>query len=176
MTFIIFVISSILCVIKACCQYVCCTMERNDAYISLLWASLCFTLSIGFDSIIMIFILFFIFFCLETPARMCYRTLILLVNDSMVSVRGHTTRIVTVLRCIFTRSKIRPIKEQDLNEIIVDNDICFQIYDCPICLDSESDKSKLFLPKCGHVFHKECIKGWMSQGTCPLCRRPLCFQ
>lgn len=44
---------------------------------------------------------------------------------------------------------------------------------CSVCL-VEFDKEDLVskLPKCGHVFHFDCIESWVNcnQFTCPLCR------
>ncbi|KAJ7523986.1 hypothetical protein O6H91_18G071800 [Diphasiastrum complanatum] len=43
---------------------------------------------------------------------------------------------------------------------------------CAVCLGEfqEGEKARL-LPKCGHVFHLECIDKWLfSHSTCPLCR------
>ncbi|KAG8054879.1 hypothetical protein GUJ93_ZPchr0001g30416 [Zizania palustris] len=43
---------------------------------------------------------------------------------------------------------------------------------CPICLGEfeEGDKVKT-LPRCGHVFHPECVDAWLrSRPSCPLCR------
>ncbi|KAL9673025.1 hypothetical protein QQ045_029278 [Rhodiola kirilowii] len=44
---------------------------------------------------------------------------------------------------------------------------------CSVCLvefDGEDEVSKL--SGCGHVFHGECIRGWIERDrfTCPLCR------
>ena len=43
--------------------------------------------------------------------------------------------------------------------------------ECPICLEYFNDKEKLAKLKCGHVFHIECIKKWISrESNCPTCR------
>ena len=46
---------------------------------------------------------------------------------------------------------------------------------CPICYDdikTEKDSSILI---CKHIFHKKCIKNWLSQNTsCPICRFSFC--
>ena len=54
---------------------------------------------------------------------------------------------------------------------------------CPICFDDLKeipDSKKHKLKKCGHTFHKECIKEWINKvnnygrttvNGCPLCRR-----
>lgn len=47
---------------------------------------------------------------------------------------------------------------------------------CAVCLKcmSEGDEVRE-LGNCSHVFHKECLDGWIDQGqlTCPLCRSKL---
>lgn len=43
--------------------------------------------------------------------------------------------------------------------------------DCAICLDCLKDSETVCaLPRCGHVFHRTCIEGWLMRGkpTCPL--------
>lgn len=61
------------------------------------------------------------------------------------------------------------------------------IVDCAICLEATSiTKEKNFfrnrgsndaILKCQHVFHRKCIKKWISDGdngtTCPCCRQPI---
>ncbi|KAK7315018.1 hypothetical protein VNO77_33550 [Canavalia gladiata] len=46
---------------------------------------------------------------------------------------------------------------------------------CAVCLREFTDTDVLrFLPKCGHVFHPDCIDAWLaSHVTCPLCRAKL---
>lgn len=44
---------------------------------------------------------------------------------------------------------------------------------CSICLaEYDGEDMVIRLPRCGHVFHMECINSWLdrSQFTCPLCR------
>lgn len=44
---------------------------------------------------------------------------------------------------------------------------------CSICLvEFEEEDSVNKLPKCGHLFHAECLERWLDrcQFTCPLCR------
>ncbi|KAI3969071.1 hypothetical protein MKW92_006455 [Papaver armeniacum] len=47
--------------------------------------------------------------------------------------------------------------------------------DCAVCLSEYEDKDMLrLLPKCQHVFHRECIDSWLvSHATCPVCRSNL---
>ena len=47
---------------------------------------------------------------------------------------------------------------------------------CPICIcDFESKDKIITLKKCGHYFHEECIRDWLTKAnlTCPLCRDEL---
>jgi hypothetical protein len=42
---------------------------------------------------------------------------------------------------------------------------------CIICFDEIDFETKHYL-RCGHVFHKDCIKKWeSSNGTCPVCKQ-----
>lgn len=46
-------------------------------------------------------------------------------------------------------------------------------HDCSICLVEFGDEDLVTkLPTCGHVFHLNCIDGWLHSNhfTCPLCR------
>lgn len=47
--------------------------------------------------------------------------------------------------------------------------------ECAVCLsDFEEDENLRLLPKCGHIFHPDCIDMWFhSHSTCPLCRSSL---
>jgi len=50
---------------------------------------------------------------------------------------------------------------------------------CSICLmEYEKENVVCELPRCKHVFHVECIEGWVErcQFTCPLCRSLLLQQ
>lgn len=45
--------------------------------------------------------------------------------------------------------------------------------ECCICLEefSADADSKIVTPKCGHLFHENCINIWLNNGaTCPQCR------
>ncbi|XP_015973327.1 NEP1-interacting protein 2 isoform X1 [Arachis duranensis] len=43
---------------------------------------------------------------------------------------------------------------------------------CSICFqDFEDEELIRILPKCGHIFHLQCIDKWLiQQGSCPMCR------
>lgn len=44
--------------------------------------------------------------------------------------------------------------------------------DCAICLSEFEEKERVkIIPRCGHVYHPECIDHWLSShDSCPLCR------
>ena len=47
--------------------------------------------------------------------------------------------------------------------------------ECSVCLTAVRSKASLkTLSKCGHGFHKRCIRSWLARGllTCPICRAP----
>ncbi|KAI6687499.1 hypothetical protein NL676_024327 [Syzygium grande] len=54
---------------------------------------------------------------------------------------------------------------------ITDDGLC-----CPICLqDFKEGETGRRLPKCGHIFHLECLDVWLvRRGSCPMCRDSLC--
>ena len=45
---------------------------------------------------------------------------------------------------------------------------------CPICLETMDDHTKLVKTSCGHHFHNNCLKKWLTvdchQANCPMCR------
>ncbi len=45
---------------------------------------------------------------------------------------------------------------------------------CSICLSTIIPKTQMILG-CGHIFHKDCLVGWIQQDkdTCPMCRQPM---
>lgn len=47
--------------------------------------------------------------------------------------------------------------------------------DCTVCLDRLADGDAVRKLACRHVFHKDCLDGWLGQlsFSCPLCRAPL---
>ncbi|CAF1386308.1 unnamed protein product [Rotaria sordida] len=59
----------------------------------------------------------------------------------------------------------------------LNKDIEFQS-ECSICLSSMDQKSTCSILPCQHIFHTECIHGWIdSEGQtslqCPMCRKPI---
>ena len=65
---------------------------------------------------------------------------------------------------------------QKLPEYTMDSDkmsqLCHQIC-CSICLqDFQDGDSARELPKCGHIYHLDCIDKWLTRnGSCPVCRK-----
>ncbi|XP_073136015.1 E3 ubiquitin-protein ligase RHA2A [Henckelia pumila] len=47
--------------------------------------------------------------------------------------------------------------------------------DCVVCLDRLGEGEKVRRLACRHVFHKDCLDGWLEHlnFNCPLCRDPL---
>ena len=72
-----------------------------------------------------------------------------------------TRRIQSRVRGNTTRKLITRIR----SNMLVDND-------CSICLEPMTEKVATLLP-CGHRFHSECIKNWMTsrKKKCPNCKR-----
>ena len=61
----------------------------------------------------------------------------------------------------------------DLPIICIDWNHVEREEECSICLDYFRTMMEVCkLRKCGHMYHKECIKPWieMGHGTCPNCR------
>ncbi|KAI4294893.1 hypothetical protein MLD38_040821 [Melastoma candidum] len=52
----------------------------------------------------------------------------------------------------------------------------FGCHGCPICLgDYCTGEGVVVLPRCKHMFHKDCIKPWVPEKSlsCPVCREPV---
>jgi hypothetical protein len=60
-----------------------------------------------------------------------------------------------------------PVDEQE------DGEISDKVM-CAICLHELTQGQTVLMPKCLHVFHKDCIREWFFDfGTCPYCRAQL---
>ena len=86
-----------------------------------------------------------------------------------------------------TQSSLRNVLQQSMDDIggtkqVASNEILETIdglpevtgisddEECPICMDGYSDKSGVQV-KCGHIFHRKCIKEWLEGDyRCPVCR------
>ena len=45
---------------------------------------------------------------------------------------------------------------------------------CAICLCDFEDNRAIYITKCNHVYHVECIETWFKKKyTCPLCKTPI---
>ncbi len=49
---------------------------------------------------------------------------------------------------------------------------------CSICLTGYADDKTCTMLPCGHIFHRECISGWLQSGRtaggdCPMCKEPI---
>jgi hypothetical protein len=48
------------------------------------------------------------------------------------------------------------------------------IHKCPICI-SDVNRVLCLRTRCGHIFHRNCIKKWMKKSMCcPVCRGNMC--
>jgi E3 ubiquitin-protein ligase RHA2 len=56
-----------------------------------------------------------------------------------------------------------------------DNNGCGSGKECVVCLNRLSNGDRVRKLACGHVFHKDCLDGWLDHlnFNCPLCRFPL---
>lgn len=65
--------------------------------------------------------------------------------------------------------------EANTEQVDVEDPLVKENQSCSVCLEDFSDKKDIVKTKeCSHVFHKQCLHGWLKvQRTCPLCRRDL---
>ncbi|KAI3860048.1 hypothetical protein MKX03_003123 [Papaver bracteatum] len=79
---------------------------------------------------------------------------------------GGLDSVVIQMFPVLVYSDIKNLKEISTQGIV---------NDCSVCLSEYEDKDLLrLLPKCQHVFHRECIDSWfVSHSTCPVCRSNL---
>lgn len=51
----------------------------------------------------------------------------------------------------------------------------YEIQECPICYENLKINDEVYLIKCCHLFHKECLKDWIKKNNinCPTCREDL---
>lgn len=77
--------------------------------------------------------------------------------------------IQTFNECIKTCKNNYDSFKLPVRKIISTDDLL--IDECSICLDKYIKNDKVSDLNCGHIFHKDCIKIWLSKNnTCPQCR------
>lgn len=85
-----------------------------------------------------------------------------------------TINVSSMFEMLFPTETLEPVNET-LTESEFDN---LTIYnkndlenDCHICLDKLLNNCNIIL-KCNHIFHKECLKEWLTKNStkCPMCR------
>ncbi|XP_024534392.1 RING-H2 finger protein ATL3-like [Selaginella moellendorffii] len=89
-------------------------------------------------------------------------------NGVVVPSKGLDKEVLESLPIFFyTKKDGEVVKEGDREEEEEE-----EILECAVCLSEfEENEAGRRLPKCGHVFHTECIDMWFSShSTCPLCR------
>ena len=82
------------------------------------------------------------------------------------------TQIVPHLTKDKISAYLQPLEESILSSRIrAATKSCIQ---CSVCIDEFEDGEKVrLLPRCGHVYHTECILPWLTNqhGCCPLCKQ-----
>jgi len=60
-------------------------------------------------------------------------------------------------------------------KVTLEDDVLKDQASCSVCLDDYDAASNVVRIKvCGHVFHRQCLQGWLSVNrNCPICRRDL---
>jgi len=69
-----------------------------------------------------------------------------------------------------------PAPEQSVNQLkeIQFNEENCQIKDCAVCQEDYKNGEILLSMPCEHIFHKDCVKKWLSMhNSCPVCRKAL---
>lgn len=93
---------------------------------------------------------------------------IALLTSIGIGICAPTTACVCHALCEYAympRPQIKDIRMKSLEDQSQECSICFEQFEKKLC-------SKLI--KCGHVFHKQCMKQWMASdhynALCPMCR------
>lgn len=88
----------------------------------------------------------------------------------------------TILRFAYQNGFIRapnaaPFGALDRNARVVDKESFDEGHtSCAVCMEDykSSEKDVIQLHACGHVFHRQCLSGWLNVNrTCPLCREDI---
>ncbi|WCJ22516.1 RING/U-box superfamily protein [Euphorbia peplus] len=78
--------------------------------------------------------------------------------------------------CVYLESKMikKKLPVMSLGEFRARIEVASEDVSCAICLNSIGEIEEIrLIGNCSHLFHRECIDGWMEHGTCPLCRLKL---
>ena len=76
--------------------------------------------------------------------------------------------ISPILRESMKRRHGEPVVNRDVNKFIAHADLA--IDSCAICLEPMKRGERIFLVKCGHMYHGYCLVKWSQRkSTCPLC-------
>ena len=100
----------------------------------------------------------------------------LLFYDTLFIILCMCSVIPTISRCLYVqyiknnrqnRVQVNPI--DNLQTLIITNNVPDDV--CTICLEEFKFDEELKKLKCGHMYHKECLKPWLeNKKRCPICR------
>ncbi len=85
-----------------------------------------------------------------------------LVNSSFQETHNYEDVKIVLSEENFNNLEYKSFKELNLNES----------KECLICIDYFNDDDEVLKIECNHLFHKNCIKGWLCEESnkCPICR------
>ena len=67
--------------------------------------------------------------------------------------------------------RIVPSEELAKLQVVLFSELETDEKKCSICLDEFVPDSKLYIIPCKHLFHKDCLEGWVAENyKCPVCR------
>ncbi|CAI2380275.1 unnamed protein product [Moneuplotes crassus] len=117
-------------------------------------------------------IAFLIVFCFHAIQMLAYLCIILVkIAEKITGIRGNTN--------IRDEQGHEPLLEEELEkesilEVLQQTPTQYSLKDiCSICLSDFSDHNKKLtkIASCGHIFHTECISGWLPRSNkCPNCK------
>jgi len=123
-------------------------------------------------------VLFMLYFFSTIKSGIGYYTFLVFVTDTM-DLMLNFLFIFTVLIYTFNTTELNPMNRIKSPGILLlidtkESGLESGIEVCSICLNTESNESKLYKLECEHVFHMKCIKDWYQvKQSCPNCRKVL---